>query len=49
VFLLHGLAPQIPMATIYRGVTPFIIADLVLLALLTVFPDISHWLPKLLG
>jgi C4-dicarboxylate transporter DctM subunit len=49
VFLLHGLAPQIPMATIYRGVTPFIIADLVLLALLTVFSDISHWLPKLLG
>jgi tripartite ATP-independent transporter DctM subunit len=49
VFLLHGLAPQIPMATIYRGVTPFIIADLVLLALLTAFPDISHWLPKLLG
>jgi TRAP-type C4-dicarboxylate transport system permease large subunit len=29
-------------------VTPFIIADLVLLALLTVFPEISLWLPRTL-
>jgi C4-dicarboxylate transporter, DctM subunit len=49
VFLLHGLAPQIAIRTIYRGVTPFIIADLVLLALLTVFPGISLWLPRLIG
>src|SRR5882757_7778504 len=41
VFLLHGLAPNISIWTIYRGVTPFIIADLVLLALLTAFPSIS--------
>jgi C4-dicarboxylate transporter, DctM subunit len=47
VFLLHGLAPKIPIWTIYRGVTPFIIADLVLLGLLTAFPGISLWLPKL--
>ena len=49
VFLLHGLAPQIPIGTIYRGVTPFIIADLILLGLLTAFPGLSLWLPKLLG
>jgi C4-dicarboxylate transporter DctM subunit len=49
VFLLHGLAPQIAIRTIYRGVIPFIIADLVLLALLTIFPGISLWLPKWLG
>jgi C4-dicarboxylate transporter DctM subunit len=48
VFILHGLAPQIAISTIYRGVTPFIIADLVLLALLTLFPAISLWLPRLL-
>src|SRR5204862_4064259 len=48
VFVLHGLAPQISLGTIYRGVTPFIIADLVLLALLTVFPDSSLWLPRAL-
>jgi C4-dicarboxylate transporter, DctM subunit len=48
VFILHGLAPQISIRTIYRGVTPFIIADLVLLALLTLFPSLSLWLPKVL-
>jgi TRAP-type C4-dicarboxylate transport system permease large subunit len=48
VFILHGLAPQIPIRTIYRGVTPFIIADLILLALLTLFPAISTWLPTVL-
>ncbi len=48
VFILHGLAPDIPMRTIYRGVTPFIIADLLLLALLAVFPVIVLWLPAVL-
>ena len=48
VFVLHGLAPEIPVRTIYRGVAPFIVADLVLLALLALFPAISLWLPALL-
>lgn len=49
VFLLHGLAPQISIGTIYRGVTPFFIADLVLLTILAAFPAISLWLPALLA
>lgn len=49
VFILHGLAPDIPMRTIYRGVAPFIVADLLLLALLAIFPSISLWLPRLLA
>jgi tripartite ATP-independent transporter DctM subunit len=49
VFLLHGLAPQIPVRTIYRGVTPFIIADMLLLVLLTLFPILSLWLPRFLA
>jgi TRAP-type C4-dicarboxylate transport system permease large subunit len=49
VFLLHGLAPQIAMRTIYRGVAPFIAADLVLLAILAAFPGIALWLPRLLS
>ena len=49
VFLLHGLAREIPMRTIYRGVAPFIAADLVLLAVLTIFPAIALWLPRVLA
>jgi len=47
VFILHGLAPQIAMRTIYRGVTPFIVADLLLLAVLTLLPGIALWLPRI--
>jgi tripartite ATP-independent transporter DctM subunit len=46
VFLLHGMAPQIAMSTIYRGVIPFIIADFLVLIVLTLFPAIVAWLPK---
>ncbi len=46
VFLMHGLAPNISLSTIYRGVFPFIVADLVLLAALTLFPDLALALPR---
>jgi len=49
VFLLHGLAREIPMRTIYRGVAPFIVADLALLAVLAIFPAIALWLPRVLA
>ena len=48
VFVLHGLAPHIPIRDIYRGVAPFIAADLVLLAILVVFPGLAMWLPMLM-
>lgn len=48
VFVLHGMAPNIAMRTIYRGVTPFILADLILLALIATFPALALWLPALL-
>ncbi|HWD22388.1 MAG TPA: TRAP transporter large permease [Burkholderiales bacterium] len=49
VFILHGLAPGIPIRRIYRGVAPFIAADLLLLALLAAFPGVTLWLPKTLA
>ena len=48
VFVLHGMAPQVPIRTIYKGVMPFIAADLLLLALLVVFPSLVLWLPTLI-
>jgi C4-dicarboxylate transporter DctM subunit len=48
VFVIHRLVPSIPMRTVYRGVMPFVAADLILLALLALFPAISLWLPALL-
>jgi TRAP-type mannitol/chloroaromatic compound transport system permease large subunit len=42
------MAPQVPIRTIYKGVMPFIAADLCLLALLVVFPGLVLWLPTLI-
>jgi TRAP-type C4-dicarboxylate transport system permease large subunit len=49
VFVIHGMAPQIPMATVFRGITPFFLSDLVRLTIITLFPALSLWLPAQLG
>lgn len=47
---LFGLAGSIgtPMGTLYRGVTPFLIADLCHLILLFIFPALSTFLPNVM-
>ncbi|NQU71789.1 MAG: TRAP transporter large permease subunit, partial [Rhodospirillales bacterium] len=49
VFVLHGIARDIPLATIFRGIVPFLIADLIRLTILTLFPALALWLPGQLG
>lgn len=49
VFALHGVTPEIPVSTIFRGVIPFLIADILLVILLVVFPQIALFLPNLMG
>ena len=45
VFVLKGITPDVPMWTIYRGVAPFVVADLIKLILMVLFPAITLWLP----
>ena len=49
VFVLHGMARDLPLGTIFRGVIPFVFADLARLVVLILFPSISLWLPGALG
>jgi len=46
VFVIKGIARDVPLETIFRGVTPFIVAQLVLIAILVLFPEIALWLPS---
>jgi C4-dicarboxylate transporter DctM subunit len=46
VFVINSIARDIPLTRIYRGVMPFVISDLVRLALLVAFPAISLFLPQ---
>ena len=45
VFVLKGVIPDVSTGTIFRGVTPFWIADIFRLALLVAFPIITLYLP----
>ncbi|MFZ1295488.1 MAG: TRAP transporter large permease subunit, partial [Pseudomonadales bacterium] len=46
LFYLRGVAPpEIATAHIYRGVIPFIVIQLLLLVVLSVWPEIISWLP----
>lgn len=46
LFYLRGVAPAvIQTSTIYRGVVPFIAIQVLLLLLLTVWPELVTWLP----
>jgi C4-dicarboxylate transporter, DctM subunit len=49
VFVIHGIARDIPLGTIFRGIGPFIMSDLVRVGLVVVFPGLALWLPKVLS
>jgi len=48
LFVLSSLLPEVPTPTLFRGVIPFVIADIVRLGILIAFPAISLWLPSAL-
>jgi tripartite ATP-independent transporter DctM subunit len=51
IFYLRGIAPpEITLIDMYRGVAPFLVAQLICLALVMAFPELALWLPdQLLG
>jgi tripartite ATP-independent transporter DctM subunit len=49
VFVLRSVLPDVPTHRIWRGVAPFIVADIVRIGLLIAFPIVSVWLPRTLG
>jgi C4-dicarboxylate transporter DctM subunit len=48
LFVLSSLLPEVPTPTLFRGVIPFVVADIVRLGILIAFPAISLWLPSAL-
>lgn len=45
VFVIKGMAPEVPLSRIYAGVLPFVAAETALIALLVAFPGLATWLP----
>ncbi len=49
LFYLRGVAPpEIATSSIYKGVIPFIIIQLIMLGLLTLWPELATWLPAVI-
>jgi tripartite ATP-independent transporter DctM subunit len=49
LFYLKAVAPStISIGIIYRGIIPFVILQLIVLTLLTIYPQITLWLPNLI-
>ena len=49
VFALAGVAKDVPLGTIFKGIFPFLVADVVRVLLIFFFPAFALWLPSLMG
>ncbi len=49
VFVIKGVAPDVNLSAIYRGVLPFVLMQILLIVAVFVFPTIATWLPQTAG
>ena len=49
IFVIKAQLPGIPLATMFSGIGPFLLADLALVAVLLFWEKSALWLPKALG
>jgi tripartite ATP-independent transporter DctM subunit len=47
LFVINSLAKDVPMIETYKGVTGFVVSDIIRIILLTIAPILSLWLPGL--
>jgi tripartite ATP-independent transporter DctM subunit len=48
VFVIKGIAPEIPLLKIFRGILPFLVALIIMTIFLVFFPQIATFLPSLI-
>ena len=46
VYVISGMAKDIPMHTIFRGILPFVVTIAVCVAIIIAFPQIALFLPN---
>jgi C4-dicarboxylate transporter DctM subunit len=49
VYVVNGMAKDVPIGESYKGVMPFLVSDVIRTTLLLAFPPISLWLVKYVG
>ena len=48
VYVIKGIAPEVPLETIFKGVIPFLAAIILTIAILIAFPSVALYLPGFL-
>lgn len=48
VFVIKGIADDVPLSTIFKGIFPFLLAELIMALILLFFPAIATFLPSLM-
>jgi tripartite ATP-independent transporter DctM subunit len=48
IFYLKGIAPEIELRDMYRGIIPFVCMQIVIVILTILFPNLTLWLPRIL-
>ena len=46
VFVIKGAAPDVPLTTIFRGIWPFMVAAIICIVLIILFPQIALFIPS---
>jgi tripartite ATP-independent transporter DctM subunit len=46
LYVLKGVAPDVPLSTVLKGSLPFVLIMLLTIVLITIFPQIALWLPS---
>jgi len=46
VYVIKGVAPDIPLNDIFKGIIPFLIMEFIVIGILLAFPEICLWLPN---
>jgi len=49
VFVIKGIAPEIPLEVIFKGILPFLAALILFTTALIFFPQIATYLPSLIS
>ncbi|MDP1741240.1 TRAP transporter large permease [Polaromonas sp.] len=49
VYVVNGMAKDVPISESYKGVMPFLVSDVIRTILLLMFPPISLWLVRFVG
>ncbi len=48
VFVIAGIAETVPLGTIFKGIVPFFLVEILIIIILVLFPQIALWLPSTL-